>query len=447
MTYIRRGGNRDFGDKPTPMGEGLAKRYEEGLWKRYYENLEKYKKELKEWKKEHKEYIKKYKEYEENLKLWDKKAIHKISFSHKKPEPPIEPIPPEKPTKPFLDNISKEEDEIIEIPVPKELKEKEVNREEKIVEEREYNTPHKKRIKSLSYYWYHYKIYFYLLILIALIIFSYNHREEISNKIKIYYDKYFGEKEIEDKPNETLVTIKIINELINSHSLCSELDVNKRPSTCLGICKKVAGEYIDDRCTGEKEVYCRCKIEIKEYIVEEKKEETQEESEEILNKITGIFETEPISDKTKEIEKLIFKYTNEERAKYGSKALEWDDKLADIAREHSLDMANNDFFSHVNQKGEDPTARAIRNSYNVHKELGGGWYSEGIGENIVKMPTGSVIGVGYVSSDPESIARAEVSSWMESPRHRENILNNQYDGIGVGVAYDGLYYVATQDFI
>ena len=37
---------------------------------------------------------------------------------------------------------------------------------------------------------------------------------------------------------------------------------------------------------------------------------------------------------------------------------------------------------------------------------------------------------------------------MNSPGHRENILNTQYTRIGVGVAYDGtLYYLGTQDFI
>jgi len=155
---------------------------------------------------------------------------------------------------------------------------------------------------------------------------------------------------------------------------------------------------------------------------------------------------EPISDKTKQIEQAILKYTNQERADNSVRVLKWDSKLADVARAHSLDMVQNDFFSHTNLKGEDPTARAIRMGYNVHKELGGGYYSDGIAENIGKMPTGSVQGVGYVSSDADSIAKAQVQSWMDSPGHRQNILNSQYDTLGVGVAYDGQYYVSTQNF-
>ncbi|MFH0870232.1 MAG: CAP domain-containing protein [archaeon] len=155
---------------------------------------------------------------------------------------------------------------------------------------------------------------------------------------------------------------------------------------------------------------------------------------------------QPVSNRTKEVEQAIFEYTNAERKSQGLRALTWDDKLADIARAHSLDMVENDFFAHTNLKGEDPSARAARAGYNAYKSLGGGSYSIGVAENIGKMPTGNVQGIGYVSSNPDSIARAQVSSWMDSPGHRSNILNPQYDVIGVGVAYDGLYYVATQDF-
>ena len=155
---------------------------------------------------------------------------------------------------------------------------------------------------------------------------------------------------------------------------------------------------------------------------------------------------EPTKESLGECKKFIFEKTNAERRAYGLHDLTWDSSLANIAHEHSMDMAQNDFFSHVNLEGEDPTMRAIRQGYNVRKELGGGWYSEGIAENIGEMPTGNVIGIGYVSHDPDSIATAQVQSWMNSPGHRANILNPQYDRLGVGVAYDGFYYRSTQNF-
>lgn len=168
--------------------------------------------------------------------------------------------------------------------------------------------------------------------------------------------------------------------------------------------------------------------------------------EDISQNVDEFVNPEPISDKTMAVEKAILKYTNVERKSDGKSTLSWDSNLASVARDHSLDMVENDFFSHDNLRGEDPTARAIRHGYNVHKELGGGWYSDGIAENIGKMPTGNVEGMGYVASDADSIGKAQVESWMQSPGHRQNILDAQYNLLGVGCAYDGLYYVCTQNF-
>ena len=147
-----------------------------------------------------------------------------------------------------------------------------------------------------------------------------------------------------------------------------------------------------------------------------------------------------------DVEQAILKYTNLERKSRGLSELQWDANLAEVARDHSLDMVKNNFFSHTNLKVEDPIARAISHNYNVHKELGGGWFSDGIAENIGKMPTGNVEGIGYVSSDADSIAKAQVDSWMQSSGHRANILDSNYIRLGVGVAYDGLNYFATQNF-
>ena len=113
-------------------------------------------------------------------------------------------------------------------------------------------------------------------------------------------------------------------------------------------------------------------------------------------------------------------------------------------------------MEHTNLQGEDPTARAIRHGYSVHKEIGGGWYFEGIGENIAEMPTGRVMLTcpsedAYVSNSAFGIANAMVDAWMnhdtcQADGHRKNILNTQYSHVGIGVAYDGTYYIATQDF-
>lgn len=147
-----------------------------------------------------------------------------------------------------------------------------------------------------------------------------------------------------------------------------------------------------------------------------------------------------------EIERLILKYTNIERKNHGLKELVWDEKLSIIAREHSEDMAENEFFDHINLKGENPVDRARRHGYPLYKDLGGGWYSEGISENIGKMTSGNIVGIGYVSNNADSIAKAQVESLMNSFGHRDTILDPRHDRLGVGVSYDGTYYITTQNF-
>ena len=48
--------------------------------------------------------------------------------------------------------------------------------------------------------------------------------------------------------------------------------------------------------------------------------------------------------------------------------------------------------------------------------------------------------MGYISNTPGDISNATVKSWMQSPGHRENILDSRFTNIGVGVAYDRGYY-------
>jgi len=157
-----------------------------------------------------------------------------------------------------------------------------------------------------------------------------------------------------------------------------------------------------------------------------------------------------------EIERQILSLTNNERSAQGVPPLIWDDRLATIARDHSEDMARNDYIGHVNSQGEDPTDRAIRHGYSVHKELGGGRYSEGIGENIAGMSSGMVLFTCptetiQVPNSDHGVANAMMDAWMnhdtcQENGHRNNILHSQYSHIGIGVAYDGTMYIATQDF-
>ncbi len=153
-----------------------------------------------------------------------------------------------------------------------------------------------------------------------------------------------------------------------------------------------------------------------------------------------------------ELESEIHLLINNERQKNGIPALQYDVALSDIARSHSRDMATRNYFSHDNPEGDGPTERAIKASYNVHKELGGGWYSDGIAENIFQ--NNLYDSVTYYNGIPvydwnsqSEIAFATVNGWMNSPGHRQNILNSGYDkeGIGIAISSDDKVYI-TEDF-
>ena len=111
------------------------------------------------------------------------------------------------------------------------------------------------------------------------------------------------------------------------------------------------------------------------------------------------------------LEEQIIVATNEVRAVHGLPPLERDEELMAIARWRAEDMIRRGYFSH-----NDP----------VTGELLVRTRCRGCGENLHQ---GGVILHG----------RGPVSSWMNSPGHRANILNPhiRYIGVGVGEGWVG----------
>jgi len=120
-------------------------------------------------------------------------------------------------------------------------------------------------------------------------------------------------------------------------------------------------------------------------------------------------------------EHQVFELINKKRADNSLQPLIWNDDVARIARMHSENMANYKFFSHAGIDGKMVNNRA--DDFGISK-------SRAIGENIAYNR-------GF--TDPLEFA---VESWMKSPGHRENILNNRWQesGIGIAVTADGTYY-------
>lgn len=90
--------------------------------------------------------------------------------------------------------------------------------------------------------------------------------------------------------------------------------------------------------------------------------------------------------------------------------LQVDNQLAQAAQNHSQSMASQDFFSHTGANGSTPFERILKTGYEY----------QAAGENLA---------AGYTT--PEAV----VSAWMNSPGHRDNILNPQFTEMGTGYEF------------
>jgi uncharacterized protein YkwD len=143
-----------------------------------------------------------------------------------------------------------------------------------------------------------------------------------------------------------------------------------------------------------------------------------------------------------DVERRVHDAINGERAKRKLLVLDFDERLAKIARAHSEDMARRHFFSHRNPDGLDPSGRT--------KRAGDGCRS--LGENLFQTNLYNRVRISgnqrfYDWNSAEQMAAQSARGWMNSPGHRENILRPDYrrTGIGVAIAPDDKVYV-TQLF-
>lgn len=60
------------------------------------------------------------------------------------------------------------------------------------------------------------------------------------------------------------------------------------------------------------------------------------------------------------LEQRTFELVNEQRNMYGLNELLWNEEVAEIARAHSRDMAENDYFSHTGLDGSNASTRLYR---------------------------------------------------------------------------------------
>lgn len=131
------------------------------------------------------------------------------------------------------------------------------------------------------------------------------------------------------------------------------------------------------------------------------------------------------SPTTAQMEAQVRQQINEIRQKQGLSQLRNNEKLAQVARNYSQQMAQKKFFSHTSPEG----------STMVQRVKSAGIFYLMLGENLFMC-----------TNVPQPVPSA-VEGWMESPGHRENILRPEYRETGIGVWRKGNSYYMTQLFM
>lgn len=108
----------------------------------------------------------------------------------------------------------------------------------------------------------------------------------------------------------------------------------------------------------------------------------------------------------------VLSLVNQERVRNGLNKLSWGDSCAEAAETRAVESA--ELYSHTRPDGSSWSTTCV-------EPTSGGPYTEG--ENLV---------VGNSAVSPETT----VAAWMNSEKHRENILNPDFTKLAVGFYFD-----------
>jgi uncharacterized protein YkwD len=172
-----------------------------------------------------------------------------------------------------------------------------------------------------------------------------------------------------------------------------------------------------------------------------------------VNKILESVNYDPIKELNEKVNSIdirmlelkLFERINQERIKYGLPPLKWNEELSEVARAHSIEMAENNYFAH---EGLD----CKKVDYRVSKK---GIFYTIVGENLLQISL-----INNYLYDPKTLeirkreyrtldelVEESVKSWMDSPGHRKNILNKDFDETGIGIAIQNVPKVYMEEKI
>jgi uncharacterized protein YkwD len=151
----------------------------------------------------------------------------------------------------------------------------------------------------------------------------------------------------------------------------------------------------------------------------------------------GLLDDDDSGPEFKRAEQLVLDVINEIREDRGLDPMQMNKTLRRVARNHSQEMANLSYFSHTNPDGKSPFERMEAAGVNCRAGA----------ENIAKTHWDKRIIDGPRITTVEKLAESLVNQWMNSPGHRRNILDGDFDKSGIGIVKtedDEIY--ATHDF-
>ena len=132
------------------------------------------------------------------------------------------------------------------------------------------------------------------------------------------------------------------------------------------------------------------------------------------------------------VEDELLRLMNNDRVLSGAGKLAMRDDLREMARYKSLHMLRYDYFDHTAPDGS--------NTFEWMKTVGISYSAAG--ENIASVPALAV----NVNSAGATAAYI-YDMWRNSSGHNANMMNKNFDFVGIGVVCDGMRIMATQVFI
>lgn len=123
--------------------------------------------------------------------------------------------------------------------------------------------------------------------------------------------------------------------------------------------------------------------------------------------------------------RYMMELVNRDRQAAGLSSVQWDETAARAAQAHAEEMATYGYLSHWNLAGHGPEHR--------YSFAGG---RDAVRENVYSYYQRYSTGEGIPIQDWKAIVEQAEQALMESPGHRDNILQSSHTHVGIGIGYN-----------